>query len=488
MENLLFFTCATKNYECFVVPYIYFASKFNEKSAFEIIVEDREIFLSENAAAIDWLENEHQCPILIRSIPKLNVQPKRDNTLRFILEPHTKREFVYIGDIDIMIAEPVWERHKHVFDAGLPYSNVVRSNTKRLTGLHLARFSAQYPLPEIDDIIATTDNDEETLYKIMDRKGMIYDSNTYRNIVKSRPLHGIHLSPNRLPFFTHKLHPSWDISYKDAIALNRCIQNDFSTLEGRLSAPSRLALCNLIFLTSGISNFSESEFNALTTQAQNKQEYVRANTETNTKSKFSEIYEKNLWGSSESKSGPSSTLKRTEQIRTNLPILMKRHGFRTIVDAPCGDLNWMQHLISSDSFDRYIGCDIVDNLIQENAARFASRSDVEFHSLDIIRDKLPSADVLLCRDCLFHFSYADIQKFLQNFANSEIKFLLTTSHKNRSHFSNKDIDTGSWRWLDLFLPPISLPREVVDQIPDGDDRDLFLFSRQQIKQHLVNFL
>src|SRR6185312_15131601 len=52
---------------------------------------------------------------------------------------------------------------------------------------------------------------------------------------------------------------------------------------------------------------------------------------------FEQIYTRNTWQSSESRSGPGSTLERTEILRRELPPMLARLGVRTLVDAPCGD-------------------------------------------------------------------------------------------------------------------------------------------------------
>src|SRR4051812_27850000 len=59
---------------------------------------------------------------------------------------------------------------------------------------------------------------------------------------------------------------------------------------------------------------------------------------------FSDIYRNNSWGDAESVSGRGSTLARTEVIRRSLPGLLESVGARSLLDAPCGDFNWMRHV------------------------------------------------------------------------------------------------------------------------------------------------
>jgi len=69
--------------------------------------------------------------------------------------------------------------------------------------------------------------------------------------------------------------------------------------------------------------------------------------------------------------------------------------------------------------------------------------------------ELADADVLLCRDCLVHLSYANIRVVLANIACSNIRFVLMTSFPERR--DNYDVADGDWRPLDFQAPPFSFP-------------------------------
>lgn len=105
--------------------------------------------------------------------------------------------------------------------------------------------------------------------------------------------------------------------------------------------------------------------------------------------------------------------------------------------------------------------------------------------LDIAQDRLPQADLMICRDCLFHLSYEDTERFLRNFRASGIPYLLTTTHFNRSGFVNRDIDTGDWRWMDLFQPPYRFPAAPAWRVVDGGgDREMCLWAREDLPSSL----
>jgi SAM-dependent methyltransferase len=122
---------------------------------------------------------------------------------------------------------------------------------------------------------------------------------------------------------------------------------------------------------------------------------------------FSDIYHTNAWQDPESVSGRGSTLARTKVIMSQLPTLLQELGAETLLDAACGDFNWMRHTELGGI--NYVGVDVVPDLIIRNRQLYEGPSR-RFVVLDITRDKLPDADVILCRDCLIHLSFTRIKR------------------------------------------------------------------------------
>ncbi len=175
---------------------------------------------------------------------------------------------------------------------------------------------------------------------------------------------------------------------------------------------------------------------------------------------FSEIYRQRAWGESESVSGPGSGVERSSAFRDGLLSLLDEIGTQTLLDAGCGDFNWMKE--AGLTLHRYIGVDIVSDLIAQNQVRYGSDSKT-FICLDLTRDRLPQADVILCRDCLVHFSFDDIFRAVRNFKRSRSKYLLTTTFIRLG--GNADIQTGGWRQLNLERAPFNFPRplQLIDE-------------------------
>lgn len=195
------------------------------------------------------------------------------------------------------------------------------------------------------------------------------------------------------------------------------------------------------------------------------------------------------WGDAElgiSRSGPGSTAKRTEALRQALPRLFRALNVRTFLDAPCGDWNWMR-LVDLSAIE-YIGLDIVDEIVAQNAASYGS-DRVRFESRDITSDPLPNADLMLVRDCLFHLRYVHIWSVFQNFIAADIPFLMATNHHRA--LVNGDLNQdGRYRELNLLLDPFVLEEPILSVVEPAlgqrlPERSLGVWSKMQIERALA---
>jgi len=199
--------------------------------------------------------------------------------------------------------------------------------------------------------------------------------------------------------------------------------------------------------------------------------------------RFSAIYRGNEFGGEESRSGVGSSLAQAAAIRTAIPALLSDLGVRVLLDAPCGDFHWMQHVQLPDT--KYVGGDVVKELIDENHRRYAGPQR-EFVCLDIVRDQLPPADLILCRDCLVHLPFEQSLAVLRNFRRSGARYALITTFPNT--MENVDLGMrGMWRPLNLQAPPFNLPaplRVIVEGCTEADgayrDKSLGLWELSKI--------
>jgi len=148
-------------------------------------------------------------------------------------------------------------------------------------------------------------------------------------------------------------------------------------------------------------------------------------------------------------------LAQTQEIRERLPLLLEDLGVRTLLDAPCGDLNWMQHVRLGVA--QYIGVDILAEVVSENEYRNASAGR-RFVCADILSSPLPPSDAILCRDLLGHLPFSDINRALGNFKRSGATYLLVSTFTAAR--PNQDVMPGGWRPLNFTLPPFTFPQPL----------------------------
>lgn len=170
---------------------------------------------------------------------------------------------------------------------------------------------------------------------------------------------------------------------------------------------------------------------------------------------FGDAYRTNRWKGTESRSGPGSSLGSTAALRRQLPTVLKQLDIRSLLDAPCGDLNWMKEL--DPPLEQYIGVDVLPDLIADLSRRYAGRRR-RFQAADISSAVLPRADLILCRDCLVHLSFLDCRAVMANFRKSGAEYLLVTTFP--AWPGNQDARTGGWRPLNLREDPFRFPEPI----------------------------
>jgi hypothetical protein len=170
---------------------------------------------------------------------------------------------------------------------------------------------------------------------------------------------------------------------------------------------------------------------------------------------FTYIHDTGHWQGTSSVSGAGSDDMQTALIRRALPGIIQAFEIRSMLDLPCGDFNWMKWV--ELGVDTYVGADIVEALVRQNQEKYEAPGR-SFRVLDLTSDTLPKMDLLFCRDCLVHLSFADIRRALGNVRGSGIKYILTTTFPDCP--ANLDIRTGDWRLLNLQLPPFHFPSPV----------------------------
>ncbi len=161
-----------------------------------------------------------------------------------------------------------------------------------------------------------------------------------------------------------------------------------------------------------------------------------------TKDAMQQVYDMHLWGGKDFDfySGDGShNIKIVEPYLHRVSTFLKSHNNSlTVCDLGCGDFNIGKQLINYTK--RYIGIDIVENLIERNKTLFKAEN-LEFHCLNIVEDELPKADCVILRQVLQHLSNTEIQKIIKKL--SHYKYLILTEHLPVGNFTpNIDIISG----------------------------------------------
>ena len=190
-----------------VLPlYTFFALQTNQDSVVEMVVENRDEFIVNHARELAWLLDAFgSSSFCVRHVAsKTMQQTKIANTYRFLERPVRRAKYTYIGDVDIFLNESVLDpkRLEQMKIWNIPYSNVIRPMTTRLTGVMLVKTEEFYTpalLSEQQEMDAKG-NDEMFLYKIVNASGIgLPGTNVSDPLATYRPLHGLHLSNNRGP-------------------------------------------------------------------------------------------------------------------------------------------------------------------------------------------------------------------------------------------------------------------------------------------------
>ena len=203
-DNLLFFTAVDNGYEDFLPLYIYFANKYNENSSFEFLIKN----LSNNF--INLIKN-FQNKFKIKNILLRNFNDNiRADSLRWLEEPLTKCNYTYIGDVDIFINENILPFHlSEMKKYNTIYDNKIRLNNNNfMSGLHFIKSDEWYKATKnvrikYFNFYSTNKNTyNELLLKLIINESKINILNNLKENTFNRPIHGLHISLNRIPFTT----------------------------------------------------------------------------------------------------------------------------------------------------------------------------------------------------------------------------------------------------------------------------------------------
>ena len=110
--------------------------------------------------------------------------------------------------------------------------------------------------------------------------------------------------------------------------------------------------------------------------------------------------------------GPGSSDKNKTFFKEQFPRIAEEYGIKSVNDAGCG-LGWIKGVCEGIEYNGF------DILPREN-----------YVILDITSEVMPKADLIICRDVLFHLTNKLVTKAISNFKESGSRYLLATSCYN----------------------------------------------------------
>jgi len=193
-------TIVNKKYQRYIPLFLYFCLKSYPNYGVKLFltenIQDKYISIINRLRELGKIEIVEY---FFKDFPKSNQELK---TFRWLFESKDfdGYDYIYIGDIDLIICKEkisLLNQHlQHCDQNNLPYSNSVRPNSKRLSGLHFIKKNEYYKKMSsvIDEYRVLLKNgklkhsrNEETLYKMIKKSGFLFPNKWFR------PHHGIHL-------------------------------------------------------------------------------------------------------------------------------------------------------------------------------------------------------------------------------------------------------------------------------------------------------
>jgi len=196
-----------EQFQAMLAIYAFFALQTHPDAVVEMVVTNRTEFIDRFATELSWLLLfVDETAVCVRNVAQVTQQrTKVTNTWRYLEPPVRRATFTYIGDVDIFLTESVLDpkRMEQMQHFNLSYSNVIRPNTTRLTGVMLLRTQDFYTesLLTVQRELNALGNDEEFLYRLVEKAGLGLPGTNHSHdpFAVHRPVHGLHLSTNRGP-------------------------------------------------------------------------------------------------------------------------------------------------------------------------------------------------------------------------------------------------------------------------------------------------
>jgi hypothetical protein len=183
--------------------------------------------------------------------------------------------------------------------------------------------------------------------------------------------------------------------------------------------------------------------------------------------------------------GPGSETEKVIQAGTInfIDNIIKKYNINTINDCACGVFaHWACCLDLVNV--KYVGYDINILPIERNRKEFPQH---EFYELDIVNEDVPYADLVICRDILFHLPNDFVKSIINNIRKNTTKYFLATNHRwlqTNKELSQKELENEvGFRFINLSIEPYNLNipieehnEEVWRYYEGGNNRQISLWK------------
>eukprot|EP00040_Diaphanoeca_grandis_P043667 m.268733 g.268733 ORF g.268733 m.268733 type:complete len:319 (-) comp80139_c0_seq1:380-1336(-) len=145
------------------------------------------------------------------------------------------------------------------------------------------------------------------------------------------------------------------------------------------------------------------------------------------------------------------------------------NGIQSMLDIPCGDVNWQFESWEIDSLPVYVGGDVALVVVALNSKRFAHHTNKRFVTWDLTTCDFPMFknistqefqpfDLIHIRDVIQHLPLQKGADIIKRVKAAGAKYLATTTYTNGR---NGNVKTGSFYKNDLSAPPFSMNAPLI---------------------------
>jgi hypothetical protein len=162
--------------------------------------------------------------------------------------------------------------------------------------------------------------------------------------------------------------------------------------------------------------------------------------------RFEEVYRRKWWAAAGVLSGHGSRVGNCTALIDWLEACADV-GLRTVLDLGCGDLEWVARCGAiTDGRLCYEGWDVVPALVAHHRRVFPwYRGRV----VDVEEVPRLEADVVICKDVIFHHCNGAAEQFLMNLNAGRWRRLLVTSHPGADRAKRHGLHKGGWAPYDV---------------------------------------